>query len=428
MLRVYASFISITVIVFSIGISNLYARVEQESDPNAYYENFEEFVKIVKEIQDKYVNKVGLEDLMKNAYKGMLVGLDPYSQFIDSESLVELRIETEGEFSGLGIEVIMKDGYLTVLTPIIDTPAFRAGMLIGDKIIKIDGYSTKNITIRETVKLLRGEANTKVTLTVLHEGETEPVDIVIERARIRVKSVRGARFVDEDNKIGYMAISNFQENTVRDMDKAIKNLEKQGLESLILDLRFNPGGLLNVAKDMGDKFIKKGMIVSTRGRHKSQEHEYKAHRSGTYSDFPLIILVNKGSASASEIVAGAVKDHKRGILVGTTTFGKGSVQTLIPIENRDSALKLTTAKYYTPSGVLIEEKGIEPDEKVELTRDELKELHAHLSRIHATDILTENGKKSDEKENKTEFVDVQLARAIDILKSKDSYAQIIGNE
>jgi carboxyl-terminal processing protease len=212
------------------------------------------------------------------------------------------------------------------------------------------------------------------------------------------------------------------------MESAIKDLRKQGMTSLILDLRFNPGGLLYVARDMSDKFIKKGIIVTTKGRHKSQDHEYKAHRSGTYPDFPLIILVNKGSASASEIVAGSIKDHKRGILLGTRTFGKGSVQSLIPIENRNSALKLTTAKYYTPSGTQIDGTGIEPDIKVDLTKAELKGLHTHLSRRHATDILTENDDKVSGSKNKTGFVDAQLARAIDILKGISVYAQITGEE
>ena len=428
MLRSYFNFIWIIIIVFSLCLRDLHAQEDQKSDPDTYYQNFEEFVNVVKEIQNKYVNEVELKELMKNAYKGMLAGLDPYSQFIDSENLQELKIETEGEFDGLGIEVIIKNGGLTVLTPIVDSPAFRAGVLIGDRIIKIDGKSTRNISIREAIKLLRGEPNTKVTLTVIHEGESEPVDITINRAKIHVKSVRGARIVDEEGKIGYIAVTSFQENTIADMDSAIQDLRKQGMGSLVLDLRFNPGGLLNVARDMADKFIKKGIIVTTKGRHKSQDHKYKAHRSGTYPKFPLIILVNKGSASASEIVAGSIKDHKRGILLGTRTFGKGSVQSLIPIEDRNSALKLTTAKYYTPSGAQIDESGIEPDIKVDLTKTELKGLHTHLSRSHATDILTENGNKVSGGENKTGFVDAQLARAIDILKGTSVYAQITGEE
>ena len=414
----------IVIFVFSLNPCYLHAQKEEKPDPDLFYQDFEEFISIIKEIQNKYVDEVGLRALLMNAYKGMLAGLDPYSQFIDSKNLEELKIETEGEFDGLGIEVMIKDGFLRVLTPIVDSPAFRAGVYIGDVIIKIDGKSTKNISIREAIEMLRGETHTEVTITVIHEGESEPVDITIERAKIHLNSTRGTRIVDEEGKIGYIAITSFQDNTTDDLDAAVKELEKQGMESLILDLRFNPGGLLNIAVDMADKFITKGVIVSTKGRHKSQQHEYKAHRSKTYENFPLIILVNNGSASASEIVAGAVKDHKRGLLLGTKTFGKGSVQSLIPIKNKKSALKLTTAKYYTPSGTLIHGVGIEPDIKVELTQKEVKGLHKHLARVNAADIRTKNGKEpSETNDDKEKFVDKQLSRAIDVLKGISVYSK-----
>lgn len=402
----------------------MHAQKEENFNADIYYQDFEEFINVIKEIKNKYVEEVELRALLKNAYRGMLAGLDPYSQFIDSKNLEELKIETEGEFDGLGIEVVIADGYLTVLTPIIDSPAFLAGVYIGDKIIKIDGKSTKNITISEAIDMLRGKTNTSVTITVVHEGESEPVDITIERKKIHIQSTRGARIVNEEYKIGYVAVSSFQDHTIEDLDTAVKELEEQGMESLILDLRFNPGGLLNVAVDMADKFIKKGVIVSTKGRHKSQQREYKAHRSKTYNNYPLVILVNNGSASASEIVSGAVKDLKRGLLLGNKTYGKGSVQTLIPIENRNSALKLTTAKYYTPSGTMIDGLGIEPDIKVALTNKELRELHKHLARVNATDIRTKDSKKSTEDNNseKKEYTDVQLSKAIDVLKGISVYS------
>jgi len=267
---------------------------------------------------------------------------------------------------------------------------------------------------------------------VLHEGERDPVDITIERAKIQIKSTRGTRIVDKESKIGYVAVTGFQDNTITDLDASIEELEKQGMEALILDLRFNPGGLLNIAVDMSDKFIKKGVIVSTKGRHKSQEHEYKAHKSGTYKNFPLIILVNNGSASASEIVAGAVKDHNRGLLLGTKTFGKGSVQSLIPIENKDTALKLTTAKYYTPSGTLIDGVGIEPDIKVNLTKKEINELHKNLTIANATDIRTKDRKEPsrdiEDSDDEGKFVDVQLSRALDVLKGIRVYAKTTGTD
>ncbi|MFV1974159.1 MAG: S41 family peptidase [Candidatus Scalindua sp.] len=414
----------IVIFIFTLNPCYLHAQKEEKLDPDIFYQDFEELINIIKEIQNKYVDEVGLRALLMNAYKGMLAGLDPYSQFIDSKNLEELKIETEGEFDGLGIEVIIKDGFLRVLTPIVDSPAFRAGVYIGDVIIKIDGKSTKNISIREAIEMLRGKTHTEVTITVVHEGESEPVDITIERAKIHLNSTRGTRIVDEEAKIGYVAITSFQDNTTDDLDVAVKELEEQGMESLILDLRFNPGGLLNIAVDMADKFIKKGLIVSTKGRHKSQHHEYKAHRSKTYKNFPLIILVNNGSASASEIVAGAVKDHKRGLLLGTKTFGKGSVQSLIPIKNKKSALKLTTAKYYTPSGAMIHGVGIEPDIKVNLTRKEVRGLHRHLARVNAADIRTKNGKEPLEiNDDEEKFVDAQLSRAIDVLKGISVYSK-----
>ena len=426
MLRMRNSFkiVWIVIFIFTLNPCYLHAQKEEKLDPDIFYQDFEELINVIKEIQNKYVDEVGLRALLMNAYKGMLAGLDPYSQFIDSKNLEELKIETEGEFDGLGIEVIIKDGFLRVLTPIVDSPAFRAGVYIGDVIIKIDGKSTKNISIREAIEMLRGKTHTEVTLTVVHEGESEPVDITIERAKIHLNSTRGTRIVDEGGKIGYVAITSFQNNTTVDLDAAVKELENQGMESLILDLRFNPGGLLNIAVDMADKFIKKGLIVSTKGRHKSQHHEYKAHKSKTYKNFPLIIIVNNGSASASEIVAGAVKDHKRGLLLGTKTFGKGSVQSLIPIKNKKSALKLTTAKYYTPSGAMIHGVGIEPNIKVNLTRKEVRGLHRHLARVNAADIRTKNGEEPLEiNDDKEKFVDTQLSRAIDVLKGISVYSK-----
>lgn len=402
------------------------------------YEEFEEFVKVAKELQDKYVDEIPLSTIFTNAYRGMLSSLDPYSQYFGPDELTDLKIETEGEFEGLGIEVIIRDGLLIVITPILDSPAFKAGILVGDRIIKIDGESTENMSIRDVVKKLRGNLGTKITLTVVHEGDNTPTDITLERARIHVKSIRGARMIDEEHKIGYLAVTNFQENTVRDMDEAVRDLVKKGLKCLVLDLRFNPGGLLNIAVDMADKFFEKGVIVSTRGRDKSQNFIYRAHRKGTYPKYPLVVLINGGSASASEIVAGAIKDHKRGLLLGTKTFGKGSVQSLIPVNDGKAALKLTTARYYTPSGECIHEKGIEPDIKVPLNMSETRALHAHLS--SAMDVKADTPKNegreeqevaekkavtkgAEEKKDKKPYVDIQLERAVDILKGIEFYTR-----
>src|SRR3989338_2381835 len=394
------------------------------------YEEYEEFVKVVKELQDKYVDEININTILVNAYRGMLSGLDPYSQYFSPEDMEDLKIETEGEFEGLGIEVIVKDGLLTVITPLLDSPAFKAGILVGDRIIKIDGESTENMTIRDAVKKLRGKLGTKITLTVVHEGDTTPTDITIERAKIHVKSIRGARMVDNDYNVGYLAVTNFQEHTVRDMDAAIQDLLKKGMKCLVLDLRFNPGGLLNVAVDMADKFLERGVIVSTKGRDKTQNYVYKAHKKGTNPNFPLVVLENNGSASASEIVAGAIKDHKRGLLLGIKTFGKGSVQSLIPVGDGKAALKLTTARYYTPSGGCIHEKGIEPDISVSLTFAEMKALNEHLSMINIdTKISESNGTETvlkgtvGTKEEKPRYIDMQLERAVDIMKGIAVYAK-----
>jgi carboxyl-terminal processing protease len=391
------------------------------------YEEFEEFVKVAKEILDKYVDEIQLNAILTNAYRGMLSGLDPYSQYFGPEELTDLKIETEGEFEGLGIEVIIREGLLVVITPILDSPAFKAGILVGDRIIKIDEEPTENMSIREVIKKLRGKIGTKITLTVVHEGDNVPTEITMERAKIHVQSIRNAKMVDEERKIGYLAVTNFQENTINDMDAAIQDLLKQGMKCLVLDLRFNPGGLLNVAVNMADKLLDKGVIVSTRGRDRSQNFVYRARKKGTYPNFPLVILINNGSASASEIVAGAVKDHKRGILLGTKTFGKGSVQSLIPVNDGKAALKLTTARYYTPSGECIHEKGIEPDIKVPLSLSEIRALHKHLS--VSTDSKAnkhkEEGKSvpedTKEHQEKTPYVDIQLERAIDVLKGIEFY-------
>ncbi len=394
------------------------------------YEEFEEFIRVVKELQDKYVDEIKLNTILTNAYRGMLSGLDPYSQYFNAEELEDLKIETEGEFEGLGIEVVIKDGLLIVITPLLDSPAFKAGILVGDRIIKVDGVSTENMSIREVVKRLRGKLGTKITLTVVHEGDTTSADITIERAKIYVNSIRGARIVDDEYKIGYLAVSNFQENTTKDLDIAIQDMLKKGMKSLILDLRFNPGGLLNVAVEMADKFLGKGIIVSTRGRDKTQNYVYHAHKKGTYPVFPLVALVNNGSASASEIVAGALKDHKRGLLLGVKTFGKGSVQSLIPVGDGRAALKLTTARYYTPSGVCIHEKGIEPDIQVPLNLIEMKALHGHLSMANVDRKVNDVTEKEtvrkgtfDEKDKQRHYEDIQLQRAVDILKGIEVYAK-----
>ena len=400
----------------------LYAEETNEKVVN--YNDYERFVKVVKMIQDKYVDEVDIKDIFHNAYKGMLSGLDSYSQFFGEEELADLKVETEGEFEGLGIEVVVKKGMLKVISPIVDSPAMRGGILAGDIILKIDGKPADDMAFREIIKSLRGEPGSYVTLTVLHIGEAEPVDITIKRAKVQVISVRGVRIVDEEHKVGYLAITNFQDHTMEDLKTAIADLKNLGVKSIVLDLRFNPGGLLNVAIEVSDQFLKKGIIVSTKGREESEDITYKAHRSGALTKYPMVVLVNNGSASASEIVAGAIKDNKRGVLAGTKTFGKGSVQSLIPIEDGKVALKITTARYYTPSGVSIHEKGIVPDSIIELTTEELKELHKNLALINSAVAQEKANGKHNKEPNDTVFIDKQLENAINILIGNESIPSI----
>ena len=409
-------YIFITILLLTSSFLHAHAEEKKRKD---YYDDYERFVKVVKVILDKYVDEIEIKDLFHNAYKGMLSGLDSYSQFFGPGELEDLKIETEGEFEGLGIEVVIKKGALIVISPIVDSPAMRAGVLAGDIILRIDGKSTENLSFREVIGCLRGDPGSEVTLTVLHRDEVEPVDIIIKRAKIHVKSVKGARIVNEEMKIGYLAITNFQDHTLADLNKTITDLKKQEMKSLILDLRFNPGGLLNVAIDVSDLFLKNGIIVSTKGRSESQSIIYKAHKKGSLIDYPLIVLINNGSASASEIVAGAIKDNKRGILLGNKTFGKGSVQSLLPVDDGTSALKLTTARYYTPSGVSIHEKGIEPDIEVILSMDEIRKLHENLPLINNLLIKKDDIIKNNNEEGHTDkkFYDRQLEHAINILKS-----------
>lgn len=397
---------------------------EEETD---YYEDYVELVKVVRLIKEKYVDEVQLHDLLTGAYRGMLQELDPYSQFISPDEMEDLRIETEGEFGGMGIEVIMQDGILTVITPILDSPAFKAGVLPGDKILRIEDEPAEDISFREAINRLRGPPGTKVTISVLHPDETEPTDITIERDVVQLKSVLGSRIIDEEDKIGYVAVSTFQENTTEELENAITALLQEGMESLILDLRFNPGGLLNVAVDVSDKFIEDDVIVSTKGKDPSQNHVYLAKKSGTFPNFPVIVLINNGSASAAEIVAGAIRDRKRGLLVGTKTFGKGSVQSLVPVEDEGSAIKLTTAKYYTPSGALIHEIGIEPDVVVELSKEETRDLHESIIKLKNTSLSRrDNGEEASPLEKVPS--DIQLQRALDILKNDQQlFTKLLNN-
>jgi carboxyl-terminal processing protease len=321
-------------------------------------------------ILDGYAEKVDEKKLFYGSLRGMVAELDPHSQFLTPEEFREMNAATTGEFGGLGIEVTMQDGWVSVVTPIVGTPAFKAGVMPGDRVVKIDGESTERLTLEEAVTRMRGRPGTRILLGIARRGETKVLDIAVVREVIRVDSVRIPQLVDEKERIGYISVISFQADTAEELAKAVAGLEAKGLRALVVDLRANGGGRLDAAVKVADLFLSDGVIVSTRGRPgvRREEEVYRARRAGTRPDYPLAILVNHSSASASEIVAGALRDHHRAILVGEKTFGKASVQTLQPVRIGDevAGLKLTTAHYYTPNGQLIHGKGIEPDLDVPL--------------------------------------------------------------
>ncbi len=337
------------------------------------FPNLQPLIETYEAIQTHYIEEVETSKLVEGAIKGMIESLeDPHSRWMDPRTYEEMETEKEGEFGGLGIQITIKDNILTIVSPLEGTPASKAGIEPGDKIIKIEGKSTEGITLPKAAKKLRGEPGTQVEITIQREGKY--LDFLVTRAIIKFPNIK--QMVLPVN-IGYIKIMGFtNENTDEDLKAALTQLEEKNVEGLVLDLRYNPGGLLSQAVEVADEFLDSGVIVSTKGRDSSQNQIYEARPGGEALDIPLVVLINRGSASASEIVAGAIKDHNRGILIGTKSFGKGTVQSIIPLAN-EGALALTTAKYYTPSGESIEGKGIEPYLKVEafkLTEEEKKTL------------------------------------------------------
>ena len=326
------------------------------------YEGLESFSNVLAIVQKNYVQEVKTNKLVEGAINGMLSALDPHSAYLTPDSYRELQVDTEGSFGGLGIEITLRDGLLTVVSPIEDTPAHRAGVKAGDQIIKIDGELTKDMTLIDAVKKMRGPQGSEVVISVRREGVSRFIDIPLTREVIKIKSVRSKLL---EPGYGYVRLAQFQDRTTADLEDAISRFTKESgeLKGLVLDLRSNPGGLLSQAVKVADVFLDSGMIVYTKGRLDNQQQKYFAHAGGQ-TELPLVVLVNNGSASASEIVAGAVQDHGRAVVLGTQTFGKGSVQTILPLES-GAALRLTTAMYYTPNGRSIQVTGVKPDHIVE---------------------------------------------------------------
>jgi len=388
--------ISSLLVVLTLSLGGTVA--SKSTDGSGTYEQLRLFTEVLSIVQNQYVDEVPPKELIYNAIKGTLRGLDPHSSFLDPESYREMQVETSGSFGGLGIEITLRDDVLTVVAPIEGTPAHRAGLHPGDRITKIDGLVTKDMQLADAVKRMRGRPGSKVIISVVREGWTESKDFEITREQIRVQSVRTH---DLGNGIEYIRLRQFQEQTAHDIDAALDKFSKNGMKALVLDLRNNPGGLLTSAVEVTEKFVEDGkLVVYTEGRVRNQNMRFSAHAKKTYPNLPMVVLVNQGSASASEIVAGALQDYGRAVVVGTQSFGKGSVQTIIPLSD-GSGLRLTTAKYFTPKGRSIHGKGITPDIVVEAPKPPADAKPQPPSLDPMEDL-----KK-----------DVQLQRALDVLKA-----------
>ncbi len=389
--------------------ARLYSQTPADEAESAY-EKMALFTRVLQQIRDNYVDpgKTAYTDLVYGAMKGMLQSLDEHSQFLDPAMYNDMKDDTAGEFGGLGIVITVKDGVLTIVAPMEDTPGFRAGLQAGDRILEIDGKSTDGMALPAAVKLLRGAPGTKVAIRILRPKTQDVQAIELTRAKINVPSVKDARIVEDG--IGYLRIVQFNEPTGEALQEAVEKLRQEGMKALIVDLRNNPGGLLTSAIDVSERFLKRGdLIVYTQGRSERPQSTFRAKGRRHYIDFPMVVLINGGSASASEIVAGALKDHQRAILVGERTFGKGSVQSVLPLDD-GSAIRLTTAKYYTPGKRVIHERGIEPDIVVPLAPEDWMKLLARRAQ-------EESAMPDEEKDPELLDVrDIQLERAVDVLK------------
>ncbi|PLY00070.1 MAG: peptidase S41 [Desulfuromonas sp.] len=394
------------------------------------YRELELFTDVLALIQRNYVEEVELKDLIYGAIDGMLATLDPHSSFMPPEEYVERQVDTQGAFGGLGLEVTIRDGVLTVVSPIDDTPAFRAGLMAGDQIVRIEGDSTKTLDIMDAVQLMRGEPGTVVSIEVMRETFEKPQLFELTREVIKIASVKSRSLAEG---VGYVRLLQFQEKTAEDLKKALKGLRKENegvLKGLVLDLRNNPGGLLDQAIQVSDLFIDEGLIVYTEGRDEESRISSEATKEGTEPSYPMVILINAGSASASEIVAGALRDHERALLLGERSFGKGSVQTLMPLGD-DSGLSLTTARYFTPKGISIQATGIEPDILVPQAELVVRKGAHYREQDLSNHILNGNGDAVKGHEQTSpqfhlspeDLQDYPLMRALDLLQGWEVFRQ-----
>src|SRR5437588_8590709 len=412
--------LALLAIINGLVAVRLFTAHAAENDPDSGYTQIAVFAKALQLLRQDYVDdsKTSYHDLVYAAMKGMLASLDPHSQFMEPDDFREMQDDTRSRFNGLGIEVSGRDGVLTVVTPMEDTAAAKAGILAGDQILKINGTPTDRLELQQAVNLLRGKPGQKATLTILRPSTKEIKDYVLERAEVKVQSVKNAHLIDQELtgpfKVGYIRIVQFNEPTAEELAKALDDLQKRGMEALILDLRNNPGGLLNSAVDVCGQFLPPNTtVVSTQGRAASQEREYTTSVAAKdRPHFPLAVLINEGSASGAEIVSGALKDLKRAILVGETTFGKGSVQNVLQLP-AGSALRFTNAKYYTPGKQVIHGNGVTPNIPVPMTAEQ----------EHALFVARNNDTKIGDEKTQVRSRDPQMLRAIDALKGVMIYAQ-----
>jgi carboxyl-terminal processing protease len=416
-------FYSALILVLGVNLflgSQIYLNSAQAGEKNNQYSQMELFVSVLHKISKEYVDgdKLSFEDLIRGALKGVVSTLDPHSEYMEPQKYEDLKDDTEGAFGGVGIQIELgpKDNTLTVVAPMDDTPAFRAGIMAGDKIVKIEGKSTERMTLPDAVKKLRGVPGTEVTITISRSTFPEPKDYTLKRSVIKVETVKdleGRRAFPllSESKLGYVRLTQFGEHTTAELQDALKKLKTEGMEGLILDLRNNPGGLLDQAVKVCELFVPRGqLIVSTEGKAGQSKYEYFSKGREQYPKLPVVILVNVGSASASEIVAGCLQDLGRAFIMGEQTFGKGSVQSIIPLQDDWGALRLTTAKYYTPSHKVIHGKGITPDSIVPMSDEEEEALFLKRTRTRL------DGLDEEKRARVQNARDIQLDRAVDFLK------------
>lgn len=414
----------LSVVAFSTMLATVpAAAIAAESDEETFRQ-LELFGDVFERVRAQYVDESADKDLIEAAINGMLQSLDPHSSYLNEESFRDMQVQTRGEFGGLGIEVTMEQGLVRVVSPIDDTPAARAGLEAGDFITHLDGETVRGLTLSDAVEKMRGRVGSDIELTIRREGQ-EPFDVTVTRDVVRIRSVRSRT----EDKVGYVRVTTFNEQTMDGVEASMESLKEElgdQMIGVVLDLRRNPGGLLDQAVKVSDAFLDRGEIVSTRGREADDTQRFNATKGDLADGLPMVVLINRGSASASEIVAGALQDHKRAVIMGTESFGKGSVQTIMPIAGH-GALRLTTAAYYTPSGRSIQKTGIEPDilvEQAQITEEtptgRLREQDLRNARDNDGTVQPEDEDEGEVSET-TAVQDYQLARALDLLKGIATY-------